>query len=163
MHLNTKQELIVIFLEVLHPFFCFIYWQKKGCKSKPASRQQWWQCYVTFTFWAWLDNCPRCCSEVRHQEFSNSPPQKGNFAQNTWEQGYTWGIMEVIQKSKSNVALPPLLPQCRLALAALLLPVYRTKRVCKTSRKAIFSSCSILKCIYVLNLPFKNTTHYFIS
>ena len=84
MHFNTKQELIVVFLEVLHPFFCFIYWQKKGCKSKLALQQQWWQCYVTFTFWAWLDNCPRCCSKVRHWEFLNSPPQKGNLAQNTW-------------------------------------------------------------------------------
>ena len=35
-------------------------------------------------------------------------------------------VVESSPKDKSNVALPPLLPQCRLALAALLLPVYKT-------------------------------------
>ena len=84
---NIEQELNIAFLEVLL-FFCLIYWQKKGCKSKLALGQWWWQCYVTFTFWAWLNNCPRCCSEVRHREFLNSQPQKGNLAQNTWGWGY---------------------------------------------------------------------------
>ena len=37
-------------------------------------------------------------------------------------------VVESSPKGKSNVALPPLLPQCQLALAALLLPVYKTKK-----------------------------------
>ena len=40
----------------------------------------------------------------------------------------TWGIMEVIPKCKSNVALPQPLPRCRSALAGHILPVYKTKK-----------------------------------
>ena len=58
MHFNIEQELNIAFMEVLHLFFCFIYWQKKGCKSKPASRQRLWQCYITFTFWDDFHNAP---------------------------------------------------------------------------------------------------------
>ena len=37
-------------------------------------------------------------------------------------------VVESSPKGKSNVALPPPLPRCRLALAAPLLPVYKTKK-----------------------------------
>ena len=37
-------------------------------------------------------------------------------------------VVESGPKGKSNIALPPPLPQCQLALAALLLPVYKTKK-----------------------------------
>ena len=37
-------------------------------------------------------------------------------------------VVESSPKGKSNVALPPPLLRCRLALAALLLPVYKTKK-----------------------------------
>ena len=37
-------------------------------------------------------------------------------------------VVESSPKGKSNVALPPPLPRCRFALAALLLPVYKRKK-----------------------------------
>ena len=66
---NIEQELNIAFMEVLHLFFCFIYWQNMGCKSKPASWQWLWQCYITFTFWDDFHNAPGVVAQSAARSF----------------------------------------------------------------------------------------------